>query len=66
MNGEHNQKQYEAYMNQDINKKGRLLKNCDCYMCEEETRVVIGDSLKYEFGMSNSEIQSELKKMKLI
>tara|TARA_R110002051_G_scaffold19438_2_gene54227 strand:- start:222 stop:416 length:195 start_codon:yes stop_codon:yes gene_type:complete len=64
MNEEHNQKQYEAYMNQDIDRKP-LLKNCDCYMCEEETRVLIGDSLK-EMGMSNSEIASEMKKMKLI
>ena len=64
MNEEHNQKQYEAYMNQDIDRKP-LLKNCDCYMCEEETRVLIGDSLK-EMGMSNPEIASEMKKMKLI
>ena len=63
MTEEHNQKQYEAYMNQDINKKGRLLKNCDCYMCEEETRVLIGDFLKYDMGMSKSEIESEMKKM---
>jgi len=35
-------------------------------MCEEETRVLVGDSLKYDFGMSNSEIQAELKRMKLI
>tara|TARA_R100001594_G_scaffold56341_1_gene90162 strand:+ start:712 stop:909 length:198 start_codon:yes stop_codon:yes gene_type:complete len=65
MNEDHNQEQYEAYMGQDINNKP-LLKNCDCYMCEEETRVLVGDSLKYDFGMSNSEIQAELKRMKLI
>ena len=65
MNEEHNQKQYEAYMSQDINNKP-LLKNCDCYMCEEETRVLVGDFLKYDFGMSNSEIQAEMKKRKLI
>ena len=34
MNEDHNQKQYEAYMNQDIDRKP-LLKNCDCYMCQE-------------------------------
>jgi queuine/archaeosine tRNA-ribosyltransferase len=64
MNEDHNQEQYEAYMNQDIDRKP-LLKNCDCYMCQEETRVLIGDSLK-EMGMSNSEIQAEMIKMKLI
>ena len=62
MNEEHNQKQYEAYMNQDIDRKP-LLKNCNCYMCEEEARVLYGDFLKYDMGMSNSEIASEMKKI---
>ena len=63
MNKEHNQKQYEAYMNQDIDSNKPLLKNCDCYLCEEETRVLMGDFFKYDMGMSKEEIASEMKKM---
>ena len=51
-NEEHNQEQYEAYINQDIDSGKPFLKNCDCYMCEEETRVLIGDFLKYDMGMN--------------
>tara|TARA_A100001518_G_C1190244_1_gene36063 strand:- start:342 stop:548 length:207 start_codon:yes stop_codon:yes gene_type:complete len=64
-NEEHNQEQYEAYMNQDIDSDKPLLKNCDCYMCEEETRVLIGDFLKYDMGMNESEIESQMKKMSI-
>ena len=71
MYGEHNQEQYEAYINQsytieDIDNNKPLLKNCDCDMCEEETRILTHQFMKYEMKMSNSEIQSELKKQKLI
>tara|TARA_R100000781_G_scaffold16360_1_gene13415 strand:- start:2851 stop:3048 length:198 start_codon:yes stop_codon:yes gene_type:complete len=65
MNGEHNQKQYEAYINQDIDNKP-LLENCDCDMCEEESRILMHEFLKYDMKMSNSEIQAEMKEMKLI
>ena len=61
-NEEHNQEQNEAYINQDIDSGKPFLKNCDCYMCEEETRVLIGDFLKYDMGMNESEIESEMKK----
>ena len=66
MYGEHNQKQYEAYMNQDLDSNKPLLKNCDCDMCQEETRILMHQFLKYEMKMSNSEVKSEMKEKKLI
>ena len=60
----HNQEQYEAYINQDVEarqKNGTFLKNCDCYSCEEETRVLAGDFLRNEMGMSNEKINETLK-----
>lgn len=64
-NETHNQEQYEAYINQDVEaiqkNGGTFLKNCDCYSCEEQTRVLAGDFLKNEMGMSNEKINETLK-----
>ena len=65
-NETHNQEQYEAYINQDIDSGKPLLKNCDCYDCEEETRILIADSLKHDIGLSKKEVQSTMKEMGLI
>ena len=57
---EHNQEKYEEYFNHDVD-SDTPLENCQCEMCKEETRILLGDFMQHEIGLSKDKTQSNLR-----
>ena len=56
---EHNERQREKYI-ASLDKPKSRVKDCKCFDCVEEHRVLMGDFLKYDMGMSNQEIKETM------
>lgn len=62
---EHNQARREAYYKEldsmsveEMATKKMKTKDCECFSCLEEMRCLIADSMKYEFGQTDEQIQA--------